>query len=153
MTRSLSVRQDLFSGTVRRIAGINRIEATIDLPFDIAITRPIVLEDVRVKDFPSDDLLRDRAQHCLIVLLGGKNIVVVPSSYEVDRWRSKPTTLARVYLNERIFGEPVGFTPKMPGYDKPLLEVSSFYTWLRAQDFRVSEVKNVINGVRRGRSA
>lgn len=148
----LSARQDLFHGVVRHVPSVNRLRVTIELPFDIAVTRIVTLEEVRHTDFDSDDL-RDRAQHCLIVLLGGKSVVVAPSPSGLDRWTSKPT-LARVYLNERLYGQPVGFTPELPGCTRPVLEVSSFFNSLRAHGFQVGDVKQVINGGReRGRTS
>lgn len=149
MSNTLSAQQDVFRGVVRRIVSVNRIDITIDLPFGIAVTRTVTLEDVRSSDFPNDVELRDRAQHCLIVLLGGKNVAVVPAPNEVGNWRAKGTTVARVYRNEKVYGEPVGYTSSLPGFPQPLLEVSSFYTWLRERGFPMQEMLAAIN-VRKG---
>lgn len=125
-----------------------------DLPFGINVTRVVSLEGVpnahSYNAHEDSAQLLDRARHCLIVLLGGKNVAVVPAPGELDRWRERTNVRAQVYLNERIFGEPVGFTPAFPGFARPLLEVSTFYLWLKERGFTVSDVTKVMNGARRG---
>lgn len=123
---------------VVRIQSVNLIELDVDLGFGVSVTRVFTLDGIRVSDVPRDK--RREAVHCLVVLLGGKSVFVQPEN-------TLPTArFARVYLDERIHGSPVGLVQHAPGFDGPILDVSVFFEWLAGCDFSVREVKAILNG-------
>lgn len=128
----------LKAGRVVRVHSVNRVEVAVDLGFDVFVNRVFVLEDLRVNDIPADK--RRQAVHCLVVLVGGKNVYVQPESM------SGTAKMARLYLAEKVFGSPVGLVQHIPGLARPLLDVSTFMGWLGGCGFELREVKAVVNG-------
>lgn len=118
-------------------AGI--IDAVIDLGFKISVERTLKLSGV---DFPflvdrsQDSKESQNAKHCLIVLLGGKSILL-----EIDDEDSKRLT-CKIYL-------PVPNIPEGPHVSKltegPHLYVNTYMTDLATRQFPVEEVKNLLN--------
>ena len=75
----------------------------------------------------------------LVVLLGGKRVIVQPEN-------EKPTCVyGRIFLNERIYGSPVGLVMNVDKLDRPILDVTPFFHYLAASEFSVSLVYEVVN--------
>lgn len=137
--------EKLRQARVVRVKSVNQIELTVDLGFGVSSTRAFTLDDIRVADVPEER--RSDAVHCLVVLLGGKRVVVQPENF-------KPTAkFARIYLAEKIYGSPVGLVQHAPGFDRSILDVSVFFQWLSGCNYSLEAVKEVINGnpVRNGK--
>ena len=134
----------LYPGKVFRIRSVNCIEVDLDLGFGVSLRKPIVLEGVERGDVPS--YFVRRAKHCLIVLLGGKRVYVY-----LDSDHNEGHAFGRVFLDQPVHGDPVGLM-KPDGLDRPLLEISTFYTWLRSTDYDIEAVKEVLNGKKNGGS-
>ena len=122
-----------------RVHSFNCIEVDLELDYGVYIRKRIVLEGVQQSNVPKH--LRIAAKHALIVLVGGKKLVIhVDSSKMSDGFIP-----GRVYLAERVYGEPEGMV--IPhGLETELLEVSLFYMWLVERDFNMNHVKAILNG-------
>jgi hypothetical protein len=139
----LLYRQDLFKGKTLRVHRINQIEATVELEFGVSVTRMFSLDAVSA-DVPSEDY--DRAMHCLVVLVGGKRLILQPDEADRENWSHRPVIAARVYLAERTYGKQVGHTCGLYSEVDPVLEVSPFFNWIRERGFRLADVKAAVNG-------
>jgi len=129
----------LHHGKVIRVLSVNCLDVNVQLGFGVSIVRSFVLEGIEAKDIPPR--LRSAANHCLIVLLGGKDVVV----HTDDDEKRDGFLIGRVYLNEKVYGEPPGLiTPH--SLDVPMLEVSAFYKSLAAREYNVMDVKAILNG-------
>lgn len=129
----------LMQARVVQVHTWNRVEFDVELGFGVRCSRVFTLEDL-----PTPSAANARhAVHAMVVLIGGKRVLVQPESNRTDA-RS-----ARVYLTERIHGHPVGFVSDAPGLPSPVLDVGMFVAWLAARDYDIGAVKAAINGRRR----
>jgi hypothetical protein len=120
------------------VRSVNCVEVDIDLGFGISVKKTVVLEGIDRADIPKT--LVSKAKHCLVVLLGGKNILI-----HIDDEQKDGHLYGRVFLDQKVFGDPEGLI-KPFGLDEPRLEVSTFYAWLKDQGFDIVLVKNILNG-------
>lgn len=130
----------LYSARTIRVHAPNLVEARVDLGFGVELTRLLRLDNVSTEGL--DDDSRARATHCLVVLAGGKRLLVQiddPSVYQ------HPLD-CRVYLEERTHGRLVGHTAGLSPSVDPILELSPFMNWLGARGFNVDDVKLALNG-------
>lgn len=118
----------------------NLIEATLDLGFGVSLTRIFRLDTVSTDGL--DEEAYSRAKHCLVVLLGGKRLLVQPQ----DERTFKNPIEARIYLDEKTHGKLVGQTCGMSTSVDPVLEVGPYVNWLRARGFDLDDVKFALNG-------
>jgi hypothetical protein len=130
--------EKLLPARVMRVYSANRVELDIDLGFGVRVARSFHLDGIDPKTIP-DAAARD-AVHALVVLIGGKQVLVRPEHTRSDARR------ASVYLNERIFGTPVGFVGEAPGLPRAILDVAVFFNWIAAQSFNVALVREVVHG-------
>jgi hypothetical protein len=117
---------------------LNVLEVELQLGFGVSIRKAVRLEGIEERDIPRRNA--SDAKHCLVVLLGGKRLLV-----HTDAHREGRTLVGRVYLDERVYGEPVGMTIPF-GLDESRLDVSTFYDWLRAHGYDINVVKSILNG-------
>lgn len=129
---------NLVPAQVVRVHSVTQIDVQLDLGFGVFKRHLFALEDIRVSDIPP--ALRRDAAHCLVVLIGGKSVLLQPDTRKVS------AKLARVYLTDRIHGSPVGLAMHAPGFDRPVLDVTTYYQWLRGCDFDLDEVRSVLKG-------
>ncbi|KKL74226.1 hypothetical protein LCGC14_2067010 [marine sediment metagenome] len=128
----------LFRGRTVRVHSLNCVEVELQLGFGVSIKKLVLLEGIEQKDIPRSS--RSEAKHCLVVLVGGKKVLV-----QADAQRKDNYVVGRVFLDEKVYGDPEGMmTPH--GMDKALLEISTFYAWLATQKYDIQEVKAVLNG-------
>jgi hypothetical protein len=138
----------LFRGRTIKIHSVNRVEVMLDLDFDTLRNKTFALPEL---EFDAAELSEDalsRAQHCLVVLLGGKRVLVEPPIALRDQWGARVDLSARIYLLGRVHGRPIGYTVGLPEHPDPALEVSPFYNWIASRGFDVADVKAVLNGGR-----
>jgi hypothetical protein len=128
----------LYAGRTVKVLSTNCIEVALDLGFGLHLNKRIVLEGIDNRSIPKK--YRNAAQHALIILVGGKRLLV-----HVDDTKQDGYLTGRVYLDEKVYGEPVGMTIPF-GRETPLLEVSEFYRWLGDVEFDLKEVKAALNG-------
>jgi len=115
----------------------NSIEARIDLGFGVSITKCVRVEGI------DRDLIKSRARlatHCMVVLIGGKRILV-----HVGKSNAEGPVVGRVYLDEKVYHEPEGYVIPL-GLDAPKLEIGIYMTWLAAQGFDIAVAKRTLNG-------
>ena len=125
-----------------RVHSLNCVEIDLQLGFGVSVRKSILLEGVQQKGIPRR--LAANAKHCLVVLLGGTRVIV-----HVDDHRKDGFLVGRVYLDEKVYGDPAGMMEPF-GLGKKLLEVSSFYAWLADREYDITRVKAVLNGNGRG---
>lgn len=126
---------------VVRVHGVNRVELDIDLGFGVRVVRTFTIEGINHDTVPRE--LLKFAVHALVVLIGGKKVMVQPESELPD------ARLASVYLCERLHGHPVGYVADIPGLPQPILDVAMFFGWLSERSFEIRLVREVVNGRRR----
>lgn len=124
-----------------RVATSNSVILDVDLGFGVHIHRRAVLEGVRQQDIPYR--FREEARHCLVVLLAKKKLLV---QFVDERPQADPA-IARIYLNERVHGNPEGLC-NLASEDEPCLEISAFFLSLRRNRFDIEQVKAVLNGAK-----
>ena len=128
----------LLCGRTVRVMSLNSIEVELQLGFGVSIRKAVRLEGIDESSVPRHHA--SDAKHCLVVLLGGKRLLI-----HTDVHRKGRTLVGRVYLDERVYGEPVGMGIPF-GMDELRLDVSVFYEWLRANGYNVQAVKVMLNG-------
>tara|TARA_R100001086_G_scaffold120987_1_gene62317 strand:- start:1866 stop:2285 length:420 start_codon:yes stop_codon:yes gene_type:complete len=122
--------------SVKHIKTPNRIELSVDLGFGVHVNRVFLLADVRIDDIPQEH--RQAAVHCLVVLIGGKSVLVEPEHLREN------CRFARIFLTSRVYGHPVGLVLESPIFDRPVLDVGMFYQWLAGRDYDVAEVRSIL---------
>jgi hypothetical protein len=132
-----------FKAKTTRVHSVGAIEVLIDLDFGVSISKVITLDGLLPSDIPETE--KNKAQHCLIVLLGGKKLLLQPDPTESNFWGRKPDVRSRVFLDERIFGTPVGMTTGVSNEDGDFLDVVAFLKSLASDGYQVEDVKNILN--------
>ena len=128
----------LLRGRTVRVMSPNLVEVELQLGFGVSIRKAVRLEGIDESSIPRH-CARD-AKHCLVVLLGGKHLLV-----HTDVHRQGRILVGRVYLDARVYGAPIGMEVPF-GMDESRLDVSVFYDWLRGCRYDVGMVKAVLNG-------
>jgi len=129
----------LFAAQTVRVVEPNRLLAEIELNFGVKIRRTLQLEGI--PDTFAVRSWRAKAIHALVVLAGGKKLVV-----HVDDAESEPL-IGRVYLDERVHGRPAGLECPY-GLDVEMLDLSTYLLWLKDQQFDIGLVKRTLNGAK-----
>ena len=114
------------------------VEVAFEIGFGITVQRTIGIEGIQPPDVPES--LRSEAKHCLVTLIGGKRVLVL-----CDTESKAPLQIGRVYLNEKVYGTPVGLAAPYP-LNIPLLEIGTFFGWLSTTQYDIRRVKEVLNG-------
>lgn len=138
----LDVRE-VFSGRTVRVHAPTRIEVEVSLMFGVSIRRMFEIDSALPVDV--DEAAFDKAMHCLVVLVGGKRLVVQPES-DPNGWAHSTLIPSRIYLAETTHGNLIGHTRGLPGYEMPLLELSPFMGWLQTRNFNIADVRAALNG-------
>jgi hypothetical protein len=125
----------LFAGRVAKVHSTNCLEIDLDLGFGVVLRKRIVLEGIQSKDIHREH--RRNAKHSLVLLVGGKNVIV-----HTDPDRQDGYLVGRVYLNEKVYHDPYGMTIPF-GLDSKLLDVSEFFIWLKERGFDITTVKGI----------
>jgi hypothetical protein len=131
----------LVPGRVAKVHTPNRIEVLLDLKFGVFASRHFILDGLAFQKDSSGDL-RKAAHKCLITLVGGKRVLILPENTEGT------CKYARVYLAERIHGTPVGLLSDVPGMDAPILEVVPFMLSLASSGFDIQRAREAVQGRR-----
>ena len=113
------------------------IEADIELDFGVHVRRVVHLEGLDAQTVPSS--LVSRAKHALVVLIGGKNLII-----NTEPTLNGSKVVGRLYLDVPVYGNPPGMTIP-PGLDQEMLEVSEFFLSLRKNGFNKDDVLSILN--------
>ena len=128
-----------------RVQHLNCVEVSLHLDFGVKLDRKVHIEAIDQQAIPHK--LRHKAKKAMVVLVGGKSLFVHTDNTMTQDGYIK----GRLFLNEKVYAPPddVMFTPF--GFDPSiaLLEVGSFFNWLREREFDVGVLKEVLNGTRR----
>lgn len=128
----------LMPARVARVLSVSRVELDVDLGFGVHVTRTFSVEGIDPKAVRDDEATK--AVHALVVLIGGKNVLIAPETRRSDARR------ASLYLNERLRGTPVGLVAEAPGLTRSVLDVAVFFNWIAERSFDVSLVREVVYG-------
>lgn len=134
----------LFHGETLRVHSAVLLDVLLDLDLDVRVRRSVVIQGFEMVSY--NDAQKDAARHCMVVLAGGKNLVVQPSLDERPEWGRTNLLRARVYLAEKIHGTPIGHTIGLPETRQPVLEIGPFMGWIAGRGFNVEDVKAAVNG-------
>jgi hypothetical protein len=139
----------VFPGTATAgVISANRFEAVVDCDFGMSKRQVFQLADFDTRALPHE--AHNAAKHCLIVLLGGRDrLVLRPDPFSRREWHAQPVIRARVYLPLRapVAPPPVGYVESMPEVKGgPFLEVSAYMHWLSERGFDVALVRSMLNG-------
>lgn len=136
--------QRFFRGRTLKIHDANRVEILVELPFDICLRKTFELAALGFDAGQLDEEAYSKAQHALVVMIGGKRVVVEPTIALREHWGQRQDLPARIYLDERIHGRPIGLTNGI--LRDAVLEVSPFFSWIAEQSFDLGAVKRALNG-------
>ena len=130
-----------------RVEWFNCVDVGLDLDFGVQIRKRIIIEGIQPRDVPKK--FHSAARHCMIVLLGGKRLII---RVDPGADRRDGILLGRVYLAEETYGDPPGM--RVPhGLDKKLLEVGEFFQYLLTKKFEDEYVKRALNKRTQARAA
>lgn len=112
-----------------------------DLWFGIHGHKRVIIEGIDVGRVNAAQ--RGHAQHCLVVLLGGKRLLVKVADPRVDG-----SVLGRVYLDEKVYHKPAGLVEvsDLLGDNRERLEIGTYFDALIACNFDVGFVHKTLNG-------
>lgn len=122
-----------FDARTERIVDPDVIDSMISLPFGVAVSRRVHIDDAPVCP-PS---LRKAAMHCLVILCGGKDVVVEVNTNDRDH-----LITARVGVEAK--SPPLECL--MQKDDRALLDVGKFMRVLQQDQYAVHLVRAVLNG-------
>lgn len=115
------------------------LEAMIELGLGNFTQRTLIVEGME-EPIPRD--LENAAARCMVIIAGGKRLLV-----QTDETRADGPLLARVFLDEKVYGEPLGYVHPY-GYQYKRLELGTFWQWITSRGYRDADVKDVLNGPR-----
>ena len=132
----------LYKAKVARVIGPNVVEVEIALGFNLTHRASVWLKDVSdVKDTE----LKSKANHCLVVLLGGKNVFLGVESPNEQR------TVAYIFRalddkNEHAFDGFICDISGIPGgsYPSKALDVNKYINYLAENGYDVQDAKERI---------
>ena len=139
----------LVHGRTKQIVSPSVVEVSLDLGFGVFLAKEVSISGFtldRTVQRGTDEWLQ--AKRAAIVLMGSKRLIVAPDAPDREKWGKRPTLIARVFLNERIHGRPVGYT-EAGLVRNPELELGPFMAWLQVRGWKLSDVKAALNGAPR----
>lgn len=129
-------------GDVQRVHHLNALQVRLHTGFGQTLSKRVVIEGIDQKAIPP--MLRTQAKKAMVVLCGGKSVLV-----HTDDSSEDGHILGRVYLNEKTFDAPDGTLLTPHSLDRPMLEFGSFFRWLWDREFDIGALKEVLNGKRK----
>lgn len=124
---------ETFEAKTERIVDPDVLDALILMPFGVALSRRVHIDDAPI----CPPTLRKEAMHCLVILCGGKDILVQTNAEQRDHLIS-----ARVGVHAK--SPPLDCLMNVGG--KALLDVGKFLVFLQTRHYAVHEVRAVLNG-------
>lgn len=128
----------LYQARCVRVHSPQRVEVALRLGFGVFANKSLLLEGVNRRDYTQTQW--SDLQHVLIVLLGGKHLLV-----HADNNDSLDGHVpARVYLDEAVAVAEDYMTVPYTMVE-PRLDVTKFVRWLKTKGFDMAVLKNVLN--------
>lgn len=129
----------LYNAHVHKVLSPNCVDVEIDLNFGITLNKNIVLEGVDTRTL--SDAARRAATHCLVLIVGGRDIIIHTDDSLIDGHLK-----ARVFLDVSGCDLPIGmYTPF--GLIDAFPEVSTIYTWAAENAFDADKVRSLMKCV------
>lgn len=145
MNEALATSARSFMARSQFVHSVRRFDATVDLEFGVQIRRSFVVDGVEA---PVGEFMRERAKHCMVVLTGGKRLILRPDPRVRDQWQYLRDIPARVFLAERVVGKPIGYIDSMAEAGGPVLELTPYLKWLASEGFDIDLVREALTGAR-----
>lgn len=127
-----------FNAKTIHIREIDLVEVDLSLGFGISVRREINVEGVNPNMVPRKDF--EAANRCMIILLGGKNLIVQADDSSSDR-----VVMGRVFLDEDVYGATDSLLTPF-GTNKKRLEVGNFFSEMVKHRFEAPFVRQILNG-------
>lgn len=124
----------------------------VDLDLDFGVRHHKGVQIIGVPEIRGDDALR-KARHCLVVLAGSRSLVVRPDMRMREKWGAISPLPSRVFVADRVHGEPVGYVETLPEAQGPALEIGPYMAWLARGGFNVETVKGHLSRPRAAKRA
>jgi hypothetical protein len=128
----------LYRAKTVRVIRPSILSVTVDLGFGVSVVRTVRIDGAPENEIPLK--FRDSAMHCATVLLGGKRLVIRYHDTESEKVQH-----AKVYLDEKVFGNPTGFGHVAGDLDSRL-DVGAYLTSLIPLHFNIDLVRKMLNG-------
>ena len=119
------------------------IDVTIELGYSIRVDRTVRIDGINAGGRRAD---AEKIHHFLIVLLGGKDVLIQTPRSQFDRPLRDSALLARVFLNRRVFGALDGMVFAPYGMRDAMLDAGLFYQEVARRNFDMQYVRHVLNG-------
>lgn len=135
----------VYPAKTRTVKTLDCVEVDIDLGFQTSVRRRVAIEGVDRMSIPA--AIADAAFHCMIILLGGRDLYVQTDDFSAINQAVR----ARVFVDDPDVPAATPGMLKPMGFPAPLLEVGTFWRHLSENDFRVGVVHDAFN--RKGKKA
>jgi hypothetical protein len=122
------------------VVNLNCLEVAVSLNFGVQVCKNVVMEGVDPRAIPN--AMRSDAQHCLVLLVGGKDLLVQTDDATLDGHLK-----ARVFLDtpDQDLAWAAGFPD---GLDRRYPEVATLYAWAGEQGYDPAAVRTALRGAR-----
>ena len=137
--------QSHFQAKTHRVVSPDRIEAQIELPFGVILNKLVQIHGFGFQPGQFSDTEFDRARHCLVVLVGGRRLIVSPCDPVGDWFRRSPL-VARVFLDQKVKNQPIGYTSNLAFSTESVVEAGPYMEWLRTKQFPIDHVNRTLYG-------
>jgi hypothetical protein len=129
----------LYNAHVKRVINPSCVDVAITLNFGIVLNKNIILEGTDTHSL--NDAAKKAATHCLVLILGGRDIIVHTDDSLIDGHIK-----ARVYIDQTACALPVGMLQPFGLYDL-YPEVGTLYEWAAQNSFDADKVRALMKAV------
>ena len=139
----MSMPTRLYRARTVRIINLNCVMVYLDLGFGISLQKNLVVEGIDGSVVPPSQ--RPAATHCLVIIAGGRDLLVHTDDTTLDGFLK-----ARVYLAAETPAAPEGTLAMPYGIDLPRMEVGLMWQWVARHGFDPRAVGRCLLGVPKG---
>lgn len=132
----------IYEARTVRVLALNRVLVDLSLGFGVRIQRSITIEGV---DSSVPSAHYKNASHCLVIVLGGRDLLVHTDDTTLDGHLK-----GRVYIADPASEAPDGTLAVPYGLDDPRMEVGLMWKWLERTGFDPRETGRRMHGVPKG---
>jgi hypothetical protein len=132
------------TGRVRRVNLDGTFQCMLHLGFGVHFEKRVHVEALTLRNLSKEQ--HDAAHHCLLVLMGGKDIYALTQYADGVEQAAPSHVMARVYLAVRVKDLQAPGLSTVPGVSHPVLAISDFMSYLATKRYDVEVVKHVLNG-------
>jgi len=121
----------LLSAKTSHVSSVNSVSLCVYLRFRISI-----IVDVKLDDVPFETNVADDGKHCLIIMIGGKKILL-----DTDDHEKRFPYMGTLYVKGQIPHKDCCVSINNISY----INVNRYMSWLRGQNFDVELLKSELN--------